>query len=194
MNKTRHFLLSFGVATLVVVTWIYGDVRAQESTADVGVDVTVRSDRSMSGQEQIAWVKQKTIEARSIANRVQSMLDLARKEKDPIKITALNDILTQIHVNLKGIEERTRALEIAVQAGDTVAANQHFTILKIYISRIEGLRAEAENSVGEGDIVLGETENILTIDDNVTPDDPSEDVPIVDDIGTDPFPHASGYY
>ncbi len=196
MSKKRRVFLTVCVVALAVVTGIFGGVSAQESGGNKGggLDVTIHSDKSMSGQEQIAWVESKTESARGIANQVQNMLDQARKEKDTLKITCLNDKLTQIHVNLRGIEERTEALKTAVRANDTTTANQQFAILRIYISKIEGLRAEAENCLGEVDVVLGETETIVTVDEDVTPDDPSEDVPIVDDIGVEPSPHASGYY
>jgi hypothetical protein len=62
------------------------------------------------------------------------------------------------------------------------------------LGRIDGLRVEAETCLGEVDIVLGETETIVSISDDITPEDPAQDVVIVDDVGVDPTPHASGYY
>ena len=91
------------------------------------------------------------------------MLDQARKEKDTLKITCLDDKFTQIHVSIRGIEERTKSLEISIKSGDRTTSNQNFSILKIYISRIFGLNSEAENCLGESDVVLGKTENSTTI-------------------------------
>ncbi len=194
--KRKRVLGIIGITALVVVTGIYGGVQAQqnEGSDSVGLDVTVRSDETMSGQQQLAWIRTKTEGAKRIGFQVQNMLDLGRQEKDTLKITCLNDKLTQIRVNLRGVEERTQALEIAVQTQDTSTANQQFSILQIYISRIEGLKAEAENCLGEVDIVLGQTETVVTVDDDITPSDPTEDVPVVEPVGIDPSPPASAYY
>ena len=193
MNKSRIVFLC--LATALVVTSVFGDVRAQDQGGggDLALDVTVRTDESMSGPEQIEWVKNKTENARSIANRVQNLLDQARKEKDTLKIDCLDDKLTQIRVNLAGVEERTVSLELAVKAGDTVTANQQFTILKIYIAKIDGLAAEAESCVGDIDVLLGQTETTVEIDDDITPSDPSQNPPVPDIIDPDPYPPASGF-
>jgi hypothetical protein len=187
----------FGLAVAAVVTLsLYGDVGAQGVADEPGVppavDVTVDTQQSLSGAQMLSWVEEQIGVARGIYRRVQNMLDRARKDKDTLKITCLDDKLTQIHVNLQGIEERHAALEVAVKGGDTSSANQQFTILKIYVSRIQGLMAEAENCIGDSDVVIGETETIVTIDDDITLEDPTE-VPDVD-IGVDQPVHASGFY
>jgi hypothetical protein len=178
-----------------VLTGALGTGNAQEPAKDgnvPAVDVTVRNESEMSGQQQIAWVGEQTSAAKGIGRRVQSMLDRARKEKDTLKITCLDDKLTQINVNLRGIEEREAALKVSVQGGDRATANQQFTILKIYFSRIRGLMAEAESCVGDVDVVLGEAETTVTVDDNITLEDPSSSP--VEQVGVEQPPHASGYF
>jgi hypothetical protein len=194
MSAARKGWLLFGAAVVAVSVSLYGDVGAQGvADADMPeVDVTVNTQQNLSGAQMIAWVDEQMGVARGIYRRVQNMLDRARKEKDTLKITCLDDKLTQIHVNLQGIEERKSALEVAVKGGDTSTANQQFTILKIYVSRIQGLMAEAENCIGDSDVVIGETETIVTIDDDITVVDPSETPEI--DIAVDQPPHASGFY
>ena len=194
MSAARKGWLLFAVAVVAVSVSLYGDVDAQ-GVADPDmpeVDVTVNTQQNLSGAQMIAWVDEQMGVARGIYRRVQNMLDRARKEKDTLKITCLDDKLTQIHVNLQGIEERKSALEVAVKGGDTSTANQQFTILKIYVSRIQGLMAEAENCIGDSDVVIGETETIVTIDDDITVVDPSETPSI--DVGIEQPPHASGFY
>lgn len=194
MNAGRRGWLLFALSVVVVTVSLYGDVGAQGTTepGPPAVDVTVDTQQNLSGAQMVAWVDEQMGVARGIYRRVQNMLDRARKEKDTLKITCLDDKLTQIHVNLQGIEERKSALEVAVRGGDTSTANQQFTILKIYVSRIQGLMAEAENCIGDSDVVIGETETIVTIDDDITADDPSETPDV--DIGIDQPPHASGFY
>jgi hypothetical protein len=194
MRAGNKGLLFTVVAALAVTVSLYGDAGAQ-GVATPGapeVDVTVGAESSMSGPQMIAWVEEQMGVARGIYRRVENMLDRARKDKDTLKITCLDDKLTQIHVNLQGIEERKAALEIAVKGGDTSTANQQFTILKIYVSRIQGLMAEAENCIGDSDVVIGETETIVTIDDDITVEDPTETPEV--EIGIDQPVHASGFY
>ena len=119
---------------LALVIGVYGRSIAQtrEGDDESGLDVTLRGDDSLSSAEKIRWVENKTEEARRISQVVQNMLDRARKDKDTLKITCLNDKLTQIHVNLRGVEERTQAMRAAVESSDTTTANQQFAILRIY--------------------------------------------------------------
>lgn len=156
------------------------------------LDVTVDNTQNLNGRQQVAWVEEQMGVVKAIYRRVQNMLDRARKEKDTLKITCLDDKLTQIHVNLRGVEERQDALKVAVGAGDTSSANQQFTILKIYVARIQGLMAEAESCIGDADVVLGETETTMTIDEDITLEDPS--APIEVEVSIDQPPHASGFY
>ena len=192
--RKRWLIVAVVAAVVVVSVSLYGDAGAQ-GTTDPGmpeVDVTVNTQQTLSGAQMIAWVDEQMVVARGIYRRVQNMLDRARKEKDTLKITCLDDKLTQIHVNLQGIEERKSALEVAVKGGDTSTANQQFTILKIYVSRIQGLMAEAENCIGDSDVVIGETETIVEVDDDITLEDPSETPDV--DVGVDQPIHASGFY
>jgi len=184
-----------GVVVAVGGVSLLGDLGAQNTVGGEvppQVDVSIDSTSDLSGREKVEWVESQIGVARSIYQRVQNMLDRARKEKDTLKITCLDDKLTQIHVNLRGIEERQAALETAVAAGDKSSADQQFTILKIYISRIQGLMAEAENCIGDTDVVIGESETIVEIDEDVSIEDPTG----VDDvnIGIEQPPHASAFY
>lgn len=197
MSNFRRKTLRMLGASLAwsVLTGVLGTSNAQEPAKDGTVpalDVTVRNESEMNGQQQIAWVGDQTTAAKGIGRRVQGMLDRARKEKDTLKITCLDDKLTQINVNLRGVEERVAALKISVQGGDKDTANQQFTILKIYFSRIQGLMAEAEGCVGDVDVVLGEAETTVTVDDNITLEDPST-LP-GEQVGVDQPAHASGYF
>jgi hypothetical protein len=197
MNKEHRVLRSIGVAAALsggLIAGLFGVASAKATGADGGgLDLTVQEDSSMSGPEQVAWIESQIPKAKEIYFSVQNMLDQARKEKDTLKITCLSDKLTQIHVNLSGIEERQEALKIAVQSGGAAAGNQQFAILKIYVARIQGLRAEAENCLGEADVVLGQTETTTTVSDDVTPSDPSDKYPEVPPVVETP-PQASAFF
>ena len=195
MSVSRSLILTFVSFAAVFLTGVFSQVRAQENTdqTDMDLDVMVHAEKDLTGEQQLKWVSEQTEEAKRISFRVQGMLDQARKDKDILKITCLNDKLTQINVNLRGIEERSASLKIAVSSNETAAANQHFAILKVYLSRVYGLKAEAENCMGEVDVVLGETETTVNISDDITMEDPTILVP-PDDVGVSQPPHASGFF
>jgi hypothetical protein len=197
MPRSLAGRIASGVAVVAAVLLaLYGTARAQQGAVandSFSMDGIGSAEQAMTGAQQIAWVEQQLVAARSIRRQVESMLDTARKEKETLKITCLDDKLTQIIVNLKGIEERKGGLQAAVQGGDTTTANQHFTILRIYASRVQGLKAEAESCVGDSDVVLGESETIVEIDEDITMEDPADDSPDLQ-LWVDQPPQASGFY
>lgn len=171
------------------------EVSPSEVSSQMELDVTVRKEDRLTGEQKLAWVADQTSKARQSKIVVQNLLDRARREKDTIKITCLDDKLTQMNVNIRGIEERTVGLETAVRAEDEQGANQQFTILKVYVVRVQGLVAEAENCIGDVDVVLGESETIVTIDDDIVAEDPSESGTIqVEDPAVSQPTHRSGFY
>jgi hypothetical protein len=95
---------------------------------------------------------------RSSRKYVQNLLDAARKEKDIIKITCLNDKLTQINVSIRTFEDRSISLRTAIQTGDTEAINHEYNILSVLNQKVDGLRLKAEACIGETEGYLGKTE------------------------------------
>lgn len=195
MRNIDSVCRNIALVTISALAVSYRGVEAQvrSEQGEVNLDVTVHVDQSMSGPEQRSWIESEVGDAKGVSRKVQNLLDQARKEKDTLKITCLDDKLTQIHVNLRGIEERTAAHATAVQGGDNSIANQQFSILQIYISRIKGLMTEAENCIGDIDVVLGETETTVTVDEEITSEDPAGEK-IDEEIGVEQPPHASGYF
>jgi hypothetical protein len=196
----KRILVPAAVAALLVLGAM-GDVSAQGSgPAVTGGGEQADGDRAampaadkMTRKEKISWVEEQVGQAYQVRSRVQSLLDQARKEKDSIKISCLADKLTQLEVNLQGIEERRSAFDEALSGNDNANVEQQFTVLQIYISRVQSLMAEAENCVGEGDVVVGESETIVSIDEDITVEDPTNPSD-VEQIGIDQPVQASAYY
>jgi hypothetical protein len=197
-HLTRILLPCAAGALLLLGTM--GDASAQESTGAAGKNSAdeqggsgaTGASANMTRQEKVEWVEAQVGQAYQIRGRVQSMLDQSRKEKDSIKISCLTDKLTQLEVNLQGVEERRSAFDEALSGGDSANIEQQFTVLQIYITRVQSLMSEAENCVGEGDVVVGESETIVTVDENITVEDPTD--PTEMQIGIDQPVQASAYY
>jgi len=197
MRRLSNKFYVVGAVAAVVVSSVLGDVSAQKSTPaaeDTGIGRSGDSigEEKMTREQKVAWVEEQVAAAQHIYQRVESMLVQAKKEKDSIKISCLQDKLTQLEVNLQGIEERRMLFEDAIANDDAGDADQQFTILGIYISRVQSLMAEAENCIGEGDVVIGDADTTLTIDDDITGEDPTD--PVDWQIGVDQPIHASGFF
>jgi hypothetical protein len=93
----------------------------------------------------------------------------------------LNDKLNQIDVATRSAQDRRAQLEQASMRHDPDLANHEFTILTVLRQRVEQLRAEANQCIGEESVLFGETKVVTTIDQNLPHEDPSSypDNPIV---------------
>ncbi len=181
---SRHVKYRFWGIGIVAVAFIISGVRA--------------SDAVVPSSEQIRWVQSKTVECRATKTKVENLLKLAKEERETVKITCLEDKLAQISSSLRGVEDRVEPLQLAHDGGKTEEADKLFLLVKIYVSRIAGLGAEADNCLGETDIVLGKTETTLTIEnEDENDEDPSRDWDYswsMDVVDPSELDHASGYY
>ncbi|MBN2803155.1 MAG: hypothetical protein JXR91_08675 [Deltaproteobacteria bacterium] len=200
-KNNKSLYLKLFLASVVIISLFHFVVLAQD--APPAVNVTVNQDNTVPAEQRGQWVNEHTEHAKNIYRKVQNMLEQARQEKDSIKITCLDDKLTQINVNLRGIEVRKEAFETALSSTDNASADQHFTVLTIYSSKIDGLEAEAEGCIGESDVVLGETNTSVTISEDITEENPASEnndnvnvstsVDVYQNAGTELLPKASGY-
>jgi hypothetical protein len=103
---------------------------------------------------------------------VRSQLSTARQERDVVKVLCLNDKLNQIDVALASAGDRNKSLKTMVGDGDADRARHEFTIVSVLRDRVEALRAEAGQCVGEELGYIGETEVTVDIDSDIPDDDP----------------------
>jgi hypothetical protein len=97
---------------------------------------------------------------------VRRMLDEARKAADIIRVTCLNDKLTQINANLKTAQSRLTALQAAV---DPDRRAHEYTVLSVLGQKLQVLDREAQQCVGQGMYDTGETKVITEIDPDMLP-------------------------
>lgn len=115
----------------------------------------------MTGDEMVQKAETTLAKLRGIRKYVQNLLEQARKAKDIIKVTCLNDKLTQINVNIRTYEDRIQSLKNAIKVGDKSARDHEFKVLIVLEQRITTLRMEAETCIGEAEGYLGKTEVIV---------------------------------
>jgi hypothetical protein len=120
--------------------------------------------------------------------RMVQLQDVARKEKDVIKLNCVNDRLQQLKQLMNIADQaRTNMLE-AIARGDEEARYHEFGRITIAQQQAQALATESENCIGEDLSFIGPTR--VSVEEPVMPDDPTAEIgpdfPIVE-----PLPVAS---
>ena len=142
-----------------------------DSGGDEGGDVEITQRADLSGPEQIAEADRIQRHGTQISRRIASMLDEARREGDIIRVTCLNDKLTQVNANLRTVDQRLGSLREAVDGNDTGRRNHEYTVLTVLGQKFNVLEQEANQCIGQDIFETGATRVTTTID----PDTPDED-------------------
>ena len=135
-------------------------------------EISVRRRAELSPQEQLAEAH--SIEERgvNVSQRLMSMLDEARRERDIIRVTCLNDKLTQVNAHRRSLETRVSALEEAVNVREEDRSNHEFTVISVLGQHFRTLEQEANACIGQDIFETGTTRVVTDID----PATPDEDV------------------
>ena len=112
----------------------------------------------------------------AISSAVREMLDDARKDADIIRITCLDDKLTQINANLRSVETRLDALRKAVDPDRRV--HEH-TVLTVLAQKLQVLDQEAHQCVGQAMYETGQTKVLTEIDTDMLPFEETPSTPPV---------------
>jgi len=102
----------------------------------------------------------------TLSQRVAQMLDDARREADVIRVTCLNDKLTQINANLRTAQSRYGNLQRTV---DNDQRNHELTVLTVLGQKLQVLDQESNQCVGQDLYETGPTKIITEIDTSVLP-------------------------
>lgn len=111
---------------------------------------------------------------RAALRDVLQKLEEARNSKDVVKLTCVNEKLTQIKGLLRISEQADVGLQEAVARNESEAANHEFTKVTIARSKVDQLRAEAEQCMGQ--LAFKADENMtleLEVPDYLPKNDPS---------------------
>jgi len=109
---------------------------------------------------------------RSTLKVVLGKLEEARNTKDVVKLNCVNEKLTQVKGLLRISEQSDVALQEAVSKKDEATAEHEYTKVTIAQSKVEQLRTEAEQCIGQ---LAFRTDENLTVDVLVPSDLPGGD-------------------
>jgi hypothetical protein len=159
MGTVGHAL----VAALVVGGSL-GYAVAQEG-ADSTVNVVkvepmgASSDKeALSPEAQSKAAKAAVANASAGCSAQSQALQSAKRDKDIIRATCLDDKLSQCNANLQNIKRREAALNDAISQGDTGRGNHEFTVIGVLSQKFKMLAQSANQCVGQDLFDTGDTE------------------------------------
>ncbi len=147
------------------------DGAADDAQEDGAADVERRA--NLSGPEQVAESERIGTRANQISRRVQQMLDEARRERDIMRVTCLNDKLTQVNANIRTAGARSDSLREAVQMNDDDRRNHEFTVMTVLSQKFRTLEQEANQCIGQDIFETGTTRVETSIDPSTPDEDPT---------------------
>ncbi len=149
----------------------------------VSTGVQRRSD--LTPPEQVAEGQRLLSNGQSLSMRVQGMLDQSRREGDVLRVTCLDDKLTQVNAHVRTLGDRVEALQEAVRLADEGRRNHEYTVIVVIGQTLVVLDRAASECIGQDMYETGTTRVVTTIDPN-SPDINPNDLVIVGSEGV-PF-------
>lgn len=170
----RALVIAFALATGGLGFAVAQTEEAPEpeaTPADGELDVQRRANLTPEQQvEEALRIQQRGMD---LSRRVSVTLDEARQERDIIRVTCVNDKLTQVNANLRTVELRVTNLQDAVAAQDASRRNHEFTVIAVLGQKFVVLDREAAQCIGQDIYETGSTRVITEIDPNNPDEDPT---------------------
>ena len=165
MTRTISGIKTIAAATLTSMAVVLsgaGLAQAQQTTPPPAVTTK----RAVNSAEQAAQARSVLQRAQVLAQRISQMLEEARRESDIIRVTCLNDKLTQVNANMRTAQTRLTAYE---NAQDPEQKNHEATVLSVLGQKFQVLDQEANRCVGQDLYETGSTKVQTEIDTAMQP-------------------------
>jgi hypothetical protein len=163
-TSLRPALLSAVLLLGVGLAYAQGPAKPTTTTLEKASDVPDKEKISRSG----AAVSR----MRSVLSEVLGRLEEARATKDVVKLNCVNEKLTQVKGLLRISEQSDVALQEAVARKDATAAEHEYSKVTIAKSKVEQLRNESEQCIGQ---LAFRTDENLTVEVEVPSGLPTSD-------------------
>jgi hypothetical protein len=161
---------------------------AAAGSTETDLSIPLRSRAQISVPEMTDQIQKYFAKMDEFLKRMVQLQEVARREKDVIKLNCVNDKLLQLKQLINIADQANTNLQEAVARGDDDSRYHEFGRITIAHQQAQALASEAENCVGEDLTFIGPTQ--VTVDEPVLPDDPTvvigPEFPVVE-----PLPVAS---
>lgn len=157
------------------------------------VETSVARPPRLSNRERIAESDRALAAMRSVLRKTLEIEQIARREKDVIRLNCVREKLTAVKGLLRVAEQASVALQEAAARADEEAAHYEFQRIGLAATKVRQIGAEAQGCVGEVAIYTGPVQVVVDIDPEIPPKDPTVLVnprPRLDDYPTLDRPQA----
>ena len=134
------------------------------------------SGRALSAGDMVSQSKEMMGKMQQVLQRVVQLQEVARKQKDIIKLNCVNDKLVQVKGNMNVAESATTALHESIARNDEAQRQHEFTRVSLTNQKVQVLGQEAENCIGEDLTYVGQTDVKVEIDPTIPEADPTRDM------------------
>jgi hypothetical protein len=171
MSRVSSNLRNVAVLGALLLGATTGGSAAQEGDAPAG---TPSRRAAPTSAEQVATSRSAVQRGSVLAQRISAMLEEARREADIIRVTCLNDKLTQVNANMRTAQTRMSAFE---SASDPETRNHEATVLGVLGQKFQVLDQEANRCVGQDIYDTGSTKVQTEIDTALLPYEEDVSIP-----------------
>ncbi len=179
--RLRRYFLTLAAAAMIIsaagMLWAQPDGDKAGETTDDGATVPMDKQAKLSSRDMRDTSEQLIGTMKTMLERVIAVQQVARKQKDVIRLNCVNDRLLQVKKLLNIAESSRNDLVEAIAADNERERYHQYNKVRISHERVSVLREEAEACVGEELIFIGPTE--VEVDKPSIPDDPTRNDPFV---------------
>ncbi|MFN7697246.1 MAG: hypothetical protein ACK6CU_06370 [Deltaproteobacteria bacterium] len=148
--------------------------QADDEGADEEASMQVRRAADMTPADQVAEAQRLLSSGQSMSLRVQGMLDQSRREGDVLRVTCLDDKLTQVNAHVRTLGDRVEALQEAVRLADEARRNHEYTVIVVLGQNLVVLDRAASECIGQDLYEIGTTRVVTTIEPGSPDIDPAQ--------------------
>lgn len=134
------------------------------------------------GAELVAKADAVVERLQSAVSTIQRQLDVARSERNVVKVLFLSEKLSQANASLRSAVERRASVKAAVERGDAASAKQDAEVLAIIGERGDEYLNATSQAVGEGTRMQDEATVNVTTDPGTPSTTQTSEYPSVDPI------------
>ena len=154
------------------------DVTAQNPDAQPAEENIEDRPSDVPDKEKLVRSADAIARMREVLRETLSKLEEARNTKDVVKLNCVNEKLTQIKGLLRISEQADVGLQEAIAKLEVAAAEHEYTKVTIARQKVDQLRTEAEECIGQLAFRTDEQQQIEVQEPSYLPDyDPSDPVP-----------------
>jgi hypothetical protein len=151
----------------------------EDRTTEAGIGF--RQNVKLTPQETLSQSRDYYKKMLDVRQRVTTLVEKSRKDKDMVKLNCVSDKLTQVNGHLTVTDQSMTSLNGAISRGDAASSQHEFTRITILYQKVNTLGTEAEQCIGEDVSYVGATTVDVEIDPGIPPTDPTQpDLPLPD--------------